>query len=249
MRSSPFVDTNATSTLSKKQEKIRILIAAHDFYDSPHVLGNHFYPDFLLWIRALGEISNQTNYEWWIKTHPYLRGAGREILSELCIEFPAFQLLEQEISHPEIIKSGVDFVLTVYGTIAHEYPYLGIPVINASVNNPHSSFTFSHTPSNRLEYEKVLGNLSLFSYEIFKEEIEKFYFLKYIYTPKTWVFQDYSKYLNDMNYGTRDMSREVYSYYLLGNNSRNHDEIAQIIDKFLDSGDIRIYTHHFLQND
>ena len=40
------------------------------------------------------------------------------------------------------LKKKVNLLLTCYGTIAHEYAYFGIPVINASINNPHINYNF-----------------------------------------------------------------------------------------------------------
>ena len=43
-------------------------------------------------------------------------------------------MINSNTSHHKIISEGVDFVLTVYGSVAIEYAYFGIPVINATKN-------------------------------------------------------------------------------------------------------------------
>ena len=48
----------------KKNKKIKILVAAHCFLDSPHVLGNFLFPDFMHWLNFLAEVSKKTNYDW-----------------------------------------------------------------------------------------------------------------------------------------------------------------------------------------
>ena len=45
----------------------------HDFYDAPHVFGNHkFFSDYYEWLKYLIKISNKVNYKWYVKTHPNL---------------------------------------------------------------------------------------------------------------------------------------------------------------------------------
>jgi hypothetical protein len=196
------------------KSSLKILVAAHDFYDSPHVLGDFFYPDFLEWIYALIRISKKCNYEWYVKTHPFLRGNGREILQEALEESSNFTLLPQAMSHPEIIDLGITHALTVYGSIAHEYPILGIPVINASRNNPHSAYTFSVTPKSREDYEGILLNLNDFSYKIDKREIYEFYFMKHIFQGKSWLISDYEQFVLKTGFPQIQISRRVFAHLI-----------------------------------
>lgn len=231
----------STNNLSR-QKKV-VLVAMHDFYDSPHVYGDHFYEDFYEWLIRLGELSQETDYEWLIKTHPFVRGNGREILESFVKENSNFRLLPLEITHNEIIKNGIDLVLTVYGTIAMEYAALGIKVLNASKNNPHASFNFSITPNSKVEYEEILKNFPQLKFEIDTSQIYQYYFMKHIYHMKTWVYKDYSKYLKETNIGTLD--KASYSYFLEGNNSRNRVSCDLAITKFINSDDIRLNRVHF----
>ena len=63
------------------------------------------------------------------------------------------------MSHHQLIDEGIDFVLTVYGTVASELPIHGIKVINASVNNPHFYYNYCINPRSLKEYERILLNL------------------------------------------------------------------------------------------
>ena len=60
-------------------------------------------------------------------------------------KYPSLKLLQKNLSHNRIISKGIKCVLTTYGSIAHEYPLFGIPVINAG-ENPHSGYNFSINP-------------------------------------------------------------------------------------------------------
>ena len=51
----------------EQNNKIKILIAPHDFFDAVHAKGDTLFPDFYEWMSFLGEMSNKTNYDWYIK--------------------------------------------------------------------------------------------------------------------------------------------------------------------------------------
>jgi hypothetical protein len=221
-------------------DKITVLVATHDFYDSPHVFGEFFYSDFFHWLHRLGEISNETNYEWLIKTHPYLRGDGREILKKLCNQYPKFTLLGQDVSHNSILAKGVDFALTVYGTIAMEYACFGIPTINASINNPHESYKFSMTPKDKDEYEDLLYNLDSQKIDLNYDEVFEFYFIKHILREKSWVFKDYDKYLQDLKIREIGINADVYAYFLEGSNNLSHDLVSKELAKFILGSEYRL---------
>ena len=130
--------------------------------DSVHVNGKNFFSDFYLWISYLGKLSNEKydKYEFYIKNHPYFGNKYEryqkytdEIVDELIKKFPNIKKIHNNTSHHQIISEGIDFVLTVYGSVAIEYAYLGIPVINASKNNPHINYNFNINPKLN-EYKK-----------------------------------------------------------------------------------------------
>ena len=53
-----------------KDSKVKVLVAAHCFTDSPHVFGDNLFVDFYEWVDYLGRVSDKTNYSWYIKLHP-----------------------------------------------------------------------------------------------------------------------------------------------------------------------------------
>ena len=64
--------------------------------------------------------------------------------------------LNSNTSHNEIISMGVDLVLTVFGTAAHEYAYKNIQVLNTSNTNPHCGYNFNIHISNTENYKNFL---------------------------------------------------------------------------------------------
>jgi hypothetical protein len=239
--------TPETSVRFPNDNKLRILIATHDFYDSPHSYGDNFYPDFYIWLNKLGEISTKTDYHWYLKTHRDSVADDRSIFLELLHKYPRFEELHSDTSHHEIIEAGIDFALTVYGTIAMEYPALGVPVINASQNNPHVSYSFSITPKSSIDYEQLIMNLEGCKHEIDKSQIYEYYFMAHLLNPKSWIYHDYEIYLADIGGYVNSVSNKVFAEFLRsGDNRRAVSDIQAAVKKFINSGDFRLSHSHFV---
>ena len=53
-----------------KNNKIKVIIFPHDFFDAVHAYGDTLFEDFYEWLEFLGKISYKTDYEWFIKNRP-----------------------------------------------------------------------------------------------------------------------------------------------------------------------------------
>lgn len=178
----------ATNKFILKSNKIKILVAAHCFFDSPHVYGKMFFQDFYDWMDYLGKISLKTDYEWYIKTHKNFFPQTRVVLGNFIKKYNKFKLLPANISHNQIIKEKIDLALTCYGTIGWEYPFLGVPVLLASKNHPFKNYNFCIKPKNFTEYDQILKSLNKKTIaqkkNIDKKEIYEYYFMNYLYKKK-----------------------------------------------------------------
>jgi len=226
-------------------DRIKVLVAAHDFFDSPHSYGTNFYPDFYIWMHRLGELSQQVNYDWYVKTHPDIQGPGEEVLAEFVSKYPNFIVLPAETSHHAIIRDGIDVALTIFGTIGMEYPALGKPVVNGSRNNPHAAYEFSVTPKDVQEYEQILLNLGDHLYSPQADQILEYHFMRRIHQLQTWVFEDYDEYLRRIGGYRESMTTKAYSEYLETYSPERQERIQRALQRFLDSSDIRIGRQHF----
>ena len=227
---------------------IKILVATHDFFDSPHSYGFNFYPDFYIWLETLGHISNKTDYEWYLKTHPDPIGDSDKVLKDLAERFTKFKVIPSETSHHKLKNQGINFVLTVFGTVGWEYPALGITTINASRNNPHVNFDFSITPKSRKEYEEILLNLrALKNFKANKSSIELFYYLHNYRKLHSFIYIDHQSYLKEVGgYGYSTTSYALSHYVLCRAQTKRSDEqILQAIGKFIESCDFRLEYKHF----
>ena len=224
----------------KPSNKKKILIATHDFYDSPHCCGNSLFTDFLEWLEALGKISNESNLEWYIKNHPYTRGKGMEVVSDFLKRYPNITYVDSDTSHHQLIDEGISFVTTVFGSVALEYSYLGFPVVNACPTNPHFRYGFSLTPESVIEYNGIIRNLESRSFSWNPDEILEFYYMHFLHYPQNWVFQDYGYYLECTSGEGRNSLLKTYEHFLESDNVKPKSDIIQSIELFLGSKEYRL---------
>jgi hypothetical protein len=248
-KSAYSLDSQPANSVILQSERLKVLVAVHDFFDSPHSYGNNFYPDFYIWLKKLNELSLHVNYDWYIKTHPDIQGPGETVLNEFLLQSNGFTLIPADTSHHDLIRDGIDCVLTVFGTIAMEYPYLGKTAVNASRANPHVAYNFSITPVDKIDYERTILNLKQFcSTTSDKKEILEYYFMHNIQRLQNWVFLDAERFLDEIGGLNASTSSKVYSYYLSGQNRWSNTSYERAITAFLHSSEIRLARHHFNTN-
>jgi hypothetical protein len=222
----------------KKTNKMKILIAPHSFCDSPHVFGNNFFPDQYEWLDNLGKISNQTDYDWYIKCHPNFttyHDNTVHLIKKFVNKYPKIKYLKSNTSHNQLIREGINYVLTVLGTIAGEYPYFGVGAINASSNNPHNKYTFSITPKNRNEYLQLIKKLKLSKIIIKKNEVLEHYYMKNEYFSNRWFFNDINHVKKSLNGYENFFSNTMYQYWVKNFDFASHNKLYEKIKKFIDS--------------
>lgn len=230
-----------------KKQMVTILVAVHDFFDSPHSYGDNLFPDFMEWLDFLGKISVETNYDWFLKTHPDVVGDGDEILRNFVKRFPKFMIIPKEVSHHTLLSQGINVVLTIFGTIASEYAYLGKLAVNASVNNPHISYNFCLNPKSTEEFGNILLELEklVTSFKPNQEEILEFYFMHHFNRLKSWIFSDLPSALQELGGYSGMLSWKVIKYYFEGSNHFKSIDIESALENYLVSEDYNLSRKHF----
>jgi|MDSV01.1.fsa_nt_gb hypothetical protein len=222
----------------KRSNRLKILIAPHSFCDSPHFFGNAFFPDNFEWLKNLGKISNKTNYDWYIKCHPdftsYFDNTP-EIVKDFVKKYPKIKMLEASTSHNQLINEGIDYVLTVYGTISGEYPYFGINAINASSKHTQAKYTFTITPKNRKYYIKLIKNLKRRKKLNKRREILEHYYMKYKFYNNGWFFNDLNEVKKSVNGYHNLVKLELYKYWIENFDLKNHFIKYKNLEKFFKS--------------
>ncbi len=231
--------------LLKESPRKKILIATHCFFDSPHSYGNNIFPDFYEWLDFLGQITEVTDYDWYIKTHPdYLPGT-MEIIQEFVKRYPKFSLLPSDASHKQLIAEGVNLALTVYGTIAFEYAALGVPVINASQNNPHIAYNFNLHAKDVDDYRRMLLELDNLNLEIDRNQVYEYYFMRHIYNSENLFFYNYAATVEQLGGYVEQFRPPVYDKWLEEFTPEKHQEIQAALQRFLETEDFRMdYSHY-----
>ncbi len=235
----------------EQNHKVKILISPHDFFDAVHSKGDILFPDFYEWMLFLGEMSNVTNYDWYIKNRPNFSGKFQKFqpytnytINNLLKKFKKIKRLPNNYSHNQIIKEKINFVFTCYGSVGTEYPLFNIPVVNASRNNPHHRYNFNINPKSIEELKTIILNLPNINCSINKNEIYEHYFLKHIYITKNWIIENLKEYLEYVGGWSGQNSFKVYEYWLSKINNKKKHQIFKSIENFINSDEDAITIEH-----
>jgi len=229
---SAFLIPQANKLLLKKNNRIKVLIATHCFFDNPYAYGNNLFTDFFEWLTFLGEISEKTNYDWYLKTHPDVLPGNNDILRTLLMKYKKIKMLPSESSHLQIIKEGINFVLTTYGSVGHEFPLHDVIVINAGDKNPHRAYNFNIHPKTLSEYREYLLNLELVKLNKNSNKIYEFYFMHHKYFSNQNLFFDSFEAFLEKYSVKKQNSSFAYEYFL---NNSDDTHVSKKISDFIDS--------------
>jgi hypothetical protein len=221
----------------KESPRLKILVATHCFFDSPHPFGVNLFPDFYEWLSFLGEISERTDYDWYIKMHPDFLPGNVPIIEEFIRKYPKFTLIPSETSHLQLKEEGINFGLTVCGTIGFEYAALGIPLINASRCNPHIRYHFNLHPQSIEEYEEILMNMSNQKLVIDINEVYEYYYMAFVNNTDNWLFKDYEAFIKEIGGYYSQFESISYEKFIAKYNDSEHTNILTSLRNFVESKD------------
>jgi len=232
---SAFISNQSNENVLRDSKRIKVLIAVHDFFDNPHCYGEMLFTDFYEWLKFLVDVSSETNYDWYIKTHPDYSPAELDCLNDIVLNCSNIVLVPPETSWHQLAKEGLDFVLTCWGTVGHELPLLGVQVINASANNPHIAYEFNWHAASLKEYKEMLFDLDSLENKINKNEIYEFYYLWHSYTiVDNFIFDSYDKMIDNIT-SKKLFSLKVYLYFINHLNSKKNTQIIDNMKLFIKS--------------
>ena len=223
-----------TEELIKESKRIKVLIASHCFSDSPHGFGNWYFPDFTEWLNYLGEISNETDYDWYFKPHPNNVDNNKDFIENFLNKYKKIKLIPITTSHHDL-KNKIDFVVTVWGNIAMDLAALNINVINTITNGRFSSFNFNINPKTFQEYDHLLRNLSEDKkIEIDQNELYKCYYMHNIeYGPNIFV-KDYVSTIRKLGWENK-IKGVFFKLWLSQIDREKHYSIINNISEFINT--------------
>ena len=165
----------------EQNEKLKVVICPSTFGDDLCTWGWQVFGSFVEWLNHLGQLSNQTDYDWYIKLHPIATVHDDAFYNDYLKKYPQIKMVPRWTSPRQLKDEGIKFAFTVYGTLGHEYPALGIQVINAG-NNPHIAFDFCYNPRTPTEFDEIVFNLpNLVDRKIDLQDVYRFYCIHYLY--------------------------------------------------------------------
>lgn len=212
----------------KNNGKPNCIIACHHFSDAPHAYGKFLFDDFYEWTDYLGKLSQKIDYNWYLRLHPYEESKNEKFVRYFKNKYPNLIPIPSRISHNHFINyEKVDLVLTVYGTIGLEYAYHGIPVINATKNNPHISYDFNFHPKDREELEGAIKNFKKLQLDFSKKNLYEYYYMRYL--DRFYFYEDELYNFTD----SKDSSIKSYNRWLNYFNISRHNQLIKVINQFI----------------
>ena len=158
------------------------VIFLHDFYDSPHVYPDLVFHDFWHWTCFTIDGFIKSDIPFFLKPHPNQISLSDDVLQRLQQKYSDLRWIPREVSNVQLSRAGIACGLTMYGTVAHELAYLGIPSISCA-RHPHHAFEFCRTARNQKEYEDML--LTYNQLPVSKPEMRRqalaFYYMHNVY--------------------------------------------------------------------
>ena len=192
---SAFDNDKTEMQIQKSNYSVRVLIAVHDFFDNPHAYSKMMFRDFWVWLEFLGELSQRTDYEWFIKMHRDFSEAEYEAVLLFTEKYPNIRRIHPNTSFHQLKSEGLTHVLTCHGTVGHELPELGINVINCAYN-PHIAYEFAETYLNIDDYSARLMALDSNDRPRSTEKLLEFYAAHYfIMNPNSFIYPVGNTYL------------------------------------------------------
>ncbi len=238
---SVYANYGMQTTVLRPSNKIKVLICPHIFEEDCYCCGEQvFANNYWYWLCHLGDLSSQLpQYDWYIKMHP--NGSLRDniIIDNLLEHYPNITKIPTFVSPIKLKEEGIQYALTVYGTIGHEYPAFGIQVINAG-NNPYSSFDFTWNPKDKKSYDELIYNLGNLKPKENLDQLYQFYCIHYLYYNRNKA--DFYNVFFKTEFLKRDIRAEPFSEndyiaYMEQWTSQNHEVIMKAIPDILNQVD------------
>lgn len=240
-----FYNKNVSSKKILSKNKFKVLIAAHQFNDAVHAYGYKFlFNDFYEWIDFLGKCTEKTDFEWYIKFHPAEFKKNYKYIEYFAKKYPKFIILPNDVTNNQLIKEKINIVLTIYGSVGHEYPLFGIPVINASNEGAHKSFDFNIYPKDFKEYEKLILNLDKVpkvKVNLIKKKLYIYYLMRFL--MDFYPIDDFKGTM--IKLGSDFPTGKIYNVFLKQiQKQKDSDKILKVYRDFVNSKKFRMYGNN-----
>lgn len=131
------------------------VIFLHDFSDSIHIYRWIVFHDFWHWICFTIDTLKAAGIAFAIKPHPNQTSDATGATDLLRAKYRDLNLVPTDVSNKQLVEAGMSCAVTVYGTVASEMAFMGVPTISCG-DSPHVSFDFCRTARTPKEYASAL---------------------------------------------------------------------------------------------
>lgn len=170
------------SRILTDDDRTKLLICPHVFEEDSLYNGEFLFDNSnISWLTHLGDLSNRTpDFDWYLKLHPTASKRDFMIIDKLLEKYPKIKKIDSNVSPKQLKEEGISVALTISGTIAYEYPLIGIEVITCG-NYPGISFNFAWNPKTIEEYDSLILNARNLPHKKNIEEIYQFFAVRFLY--------------------------------------------------------------------
>ena len=147
--------------IKNNNNRKKVLVAAHAWFDFPHSFGMNNFTDFLDFIMiTLGEAKKNKSVDWYFKPHPTEEWYGGFKLKDIMPNDKKNIFFVNTDGSSNNFLDSFDTVITVHGTIALEAAALNKTVICAD-RSYYSNWPFVFNPLSKNEYKNILKNIEI----------------------------------------------------------------------------------------
>lgn len=179
---SPYHVNNKQENFFLDNGKPKVVLMLHCFYDSPHVYKDMIFEDFYEWFDFVLSKVGLMDVDFLVKPHPNAKPYNEDIINNFKSKYPTIRFVDKTTSNAQLISEGLTAILSVYGSVAHEFAYLGVPVLLAG-DNPTAPYNFCYMAKNQAEYEYYLLNIEKLKERVnfSKSQVEEFFYMHYLH--------------------------------------------------------------------
>ena len=180
-----------------------------------------------------GKNYKKTKYNWYIKNHPSNDKLTNIEIKKLCKKFNNIKLIKSNFPNNKLLNLGINYGLTLYGTVSSEMAYYGVKMINGNLNNPHSRFNFSYTPRSLIDYESKLLNLKKFNFKINYKDLYQYHYIKDKLLNQNIFFENLDKFSKYKKKKPILYTDEIFKVWIDKFNDTKHQNIKKKLGKFI----------------
>ncbi len=242
---SAYNQTSATP-LMRPSARPRVLVLLHDFCDGVHGYRDMLFDDCYEWLNHLLSRASETPFDWYVKPHPNISLPSREAMNEtnrraladFRARFPQMTFLDAKVSNKQLVSEGVSAMFTIHGTAAHEFAYMGVPVVNAG-DNPHIAYDFNLHARTIEEYDTLIRRADALEVKIEKADVEEFFYMNYFFFHET---QGCAQHLIDIDrvslsdLDAKGTSADLFEIFMQGITPEREAAVRDYVQAFVRTG-------------